>query len=101
MTTQIINNFNSLNSEDLSIIEGGGVIGCVAGTAGSAGPGGRSPWSGWPQPSQSRPCSCPGLSNPSFYLSLSRLKIYPLLPRLRRFKTAVGVDRDVGKARRF
>ena len=35
--TQIINNFNSLNSEDLSIIEGGGVIGCVAGTAGSAG----------------------------------------------------------------
>ena len=37
MTTQIINNFNSLNSEDLSIIEGGGVIGCVAGTAGSAG----------------------------------------------------------------
>ena len=37
MTTQIINNFNSLNSEDLSIIAGGGVIGCVAGTAGSAG----------------------------------------------------------------
>ena len=37
MTTQIINNFYSLNSEDLSIIEGGGVIGCVAGTAGSAG----------------------------------------------------------------
>ena len=37
MTTQIINNFNSLNSEDLSIIEGGGVIGCEAGTAGSAG----------------------------------------------------------------
>lgn len=34
MTTQIINNFNSLNSEDLSIIEGGGVIGCVAGSAG-------------------------------------------------------------------
>lgn len=37
MTTKIINNFNSLNSEDLSIIQGGGVIGCVVGTAGSAG----------------------------------------------------------------
>lgn len=35
MTTKIINNFNSLNSEDLSIIEGEGVIGCVAGAAGS------------------------------------------------------------------
>lgn len=34
MTTKIINNFNSLNSEDLSIIEGEGVIGCVAGAAG-------------------------------------------------------------------
>lgn len=33
MTTKIINNFNSLNSEDLSIIEGEGVIGCVAGAA--------------------------------------------------------------------
>lgn len=37
MTTKIINNFNSLNSEDLSIIAGGDVIGCVAGTAGYAG----------------------------------------------------------------
>lgn len=35
MTTKIINNFNSLNSEDLSIIEGEGMIGCVAGAAGS------------------------------------------------------------------
>ena len=34
MTTKIINNFNSLNSEDLSIIEGEGVIVCVAGAAG-------------------------------------------------------------------
>ncbi|MGO1327870.1 MAG: hypothetical protein ACTMH6_07490, partial [Streptococcus thermophilus] len=34
MTTKIINNFNSLNSEDLSIIEGEGVIGCVAGATG-------------------------------------------------------------------
>lgn len=31
MTTKITNNFNSLNSEDLSIIEGEGVICCVAG----------------------------------------------------------------------
>ena len=36
MTTKIINNFNSLNSEDLSIIEGEGVIGCVAGAAGNS-----------------------------------------------------------------
>lgn len=36
MTTKIINNFNSLNSEDLSIIEGEGVIGCVAGAAGTS-----------------------------------------------------------------
>ncbi|ELW73555.1 DNA-binding response regulator [Streptococcus thermophilus MTCC 5460] len=35
MTTKIINNFNSLSSEDLSIIEGEGVIGCVAGATGS------------------------------------------------------------------
>ena len=34
MTTKIINNFNSLNSEDLSFIEVEGVIGCVAGAAG-------------------------------------------------------------------
>ncbi len=34
MTTKIINNFNSLNSEDLSIIEGEGVISCVAGATG-------------------------------------------------------------------
>ena len=63
--------------------------------------GAQAPWSGWLRPSQSRPCSCPGLSNPSFYLSLSRTKIYPLLPCPRRFKPAVGVDRDVGEARRF
>ena len=31
MTIKIINNFNSLNSEDLSIIEGEGVIGCGMG----------------------------------------------------------------------
>ena len=37
MTTKIINNFNSLNSEDLSIIEGEGVIGCVAGATGISG----------------------------------------------------------------
>lgn len=36
MTTKIINNFNSVNSEDLPIIEGEGVIGCVAGGAGSS-----------------------------------------------------------------
>lgn len=37
MTTKITNYFNSLNSEDLSIIEGEGVICCVAGASGSSG----------------------------------------------------------------
>lgn len=37
MTTKITNYFNSLNSEDLSIIEGEGVICCVAGASGSYG----------------------------------------------------------------
>lgn len=37
MTIQTIDKMDMPDSKDLSIIEGGGVIGCVAGTAGSAG----------------------------------------------------------------